>query len=185
MTPAVRCRCQASIGPVQAWVSSSAMYASFALDRAQEIVDGIPEDRRVVLLGESTHGTEEYYRVREAVTKRLVEERGNFHLIKSKRAGPPRQQISGGVFREIACGCRLHRGHFRGGLAGDAGSERVHPQATGLPFPRGDSLPKVDVAQPVHGRLLRVVQEARARSGQCLYTSGDTSIENEDSPVEN
>jgi erythromycin esterase-like protein len=42
----------------------------------QEVVDGIPEDRRVVLLGESTHGTEEFYRVREAVTKRLIEERG-------------------------------------------------------------------------------------------------------------
>ena len=43
---------------------------------AKELVDGIPEDRRVVLLGESTHGTEEFYRVREAVTKWLVEERG-------------------------------------------------------------------------------------------------------------
>ena len=32
--------------------------------------------RRVVLLGESTHGTEEYYATRAEVTKRLVEERG-------------------------------------------------------------------------------------------------------------
>ena len=78
------------------------MLSTFSLDRANEIVDGIPEDRRyvlcvvliprerdalchaglpppcrrVVLLGESTHGTEEFYRTREAVTKRLVEERG-------------------------------------------------------------------------------------------------------------
>jgi erythromycin esterase-like protein len=52
------------------------MLATFPLDRAQEVVDGIPEDRRVVLLGESTHGTEEFYRTREAITKRLVEERG-------------------------------------------------------------------------------------------------------------
>ncbi len=52
------------------------MLSTFTLDRANEIVDGIPEDRRVVLLGESTHGTEEFYRTREAVTKRLVEERG-------------------------------------------------------------------------------------------------------------
>jgi erythromycin esterase-like protein len=29
-----------------------------------------------VLLGESTHGTEEFYRLRAEVTKRLVEERG-------------------------------------------------------------------------------------------------------------
>ena len=36
----------------------------------------IPEDRRIVLLGESTHGTEEFYRTRAAITRRLVEERG-------------------------------------------------------------------------------------------------------------
>jgi len=52
------------------------MLATFTMEQAQEVVDGIPEDRRVVLLGESTHGTEEFYRVREAVTKRLIEERG-------------------------------------------------------------------------------------------------------------
>ena len=52
------------------------MFAKFPMERAKEVVDGIPEDRRVVLLGESTHGTEEFYRIREAVTKRLVEERG-------------------------------------------------------------------------------------------------------------
>ena len=40
------------------------------------MVDGIPEDRRIVLLGESTHGTEEFYRIRAAITKRLIEERG-------------------------------------------------------------------------------------------------------------
>lgn len=57
-------------------VLGSKMLSAFTLDRADEIVDGIPEDRRVVLLGESTHGTEEFYRTREAITKRLVEERG-------------------------------------------------------------------------------------------------------------
>ena len=48
--------------------------ASFADARA--VVDGIPHDRQIVLLGESTHGTEEYYRIRADVTKRLIEERG-------------------------------------------------------------------------------------------------------------
>ena len=38
------------------------MLATFTMEQAQEVVDGIPEDRRVVLLGESTHGTEEFYR---------------------------------------------------------------------------------------------------------------------------
>ncbi len=39
------------------------------------MVEAIPLDRRVVLLGESTHGTEEFYRLRAEVTKRLVAER--------------------------------------------------------------------------------------------------------------
>ena len=39
-------------------------FATFALERAREVVDGIPEERRIVLLGESTHGTEEFYRIR-------------------------------------------------------------------------------------------------------------------------
>lgn len=43
---------------------------------ADAIVDGIPLDRRIVLLGESTHGTEEFYQTRVAITKRLIEERG-------------------------------------------------------------------------------------------------------------
>ena len=51
-------------------------FSAFDLERAESIVEMIPLDRRVVLLGESTHGTEEYYRIRAAVTKRLVTERG-------------------------------------------------------------------------------------------------------------
>ena len=43
--------------------------ASFTLDRARAAVDAIPADRRVVLLGESTHGTEEFYRTRAEITK--------------------------------------------------------------------------------------------------------------------
>ena len=33
-------------------------------------------DRRVVLLGEASHGTSEFYRARAAITKRLVEQHG-------------------------------------------------------------------------------------------------------------
>ena len=51
-------------------------FGAFELERAGEVVDGIPRDRTIVLLGESTHGTEEFYRVRSAITRRLVEERG-------------------------------------------------------------------------------------------------------------
>jgi erythromycin esterase-like protein len=41
-----------------------------------EAVASIPHDRQIVLLGESTHGTEEFYRSRAAITKHLIEERG-------------------------------------------------------------------------------------------------------------
>ena len=33
-------------------------------------------DRTVVLLGEATHGTDEFYRMRGAITRRLIEEGG-------------------------------------------------------------------------------------------------------------
>ena len=51
-------------------------FGTFDMSDARAIVDGIPDDRRIVLLGESTHGTEEFYRTRAEVTKRLIEERG-------------------------------------------------------------------------------------------------------------
>ena len=50
-------------------------FSAFTMETAAAIVDGIPEDRRVVLLGESTHGTEEFYRTRAEITKRLIDER--------------------------------------------------------------------------------------------------------------
>ena len=33
-------------------------------------------DRRIVLLGEASHGTSEFYRARAAITRRLIEEHG-------------------------------------------------------------------------------------------------------------
>jgi erythromycin esterase-like protein len=51
-------------------------FESMPLEGAQRICNGIPLDRRCVLLGESTHGTEEFYRTRVEITKRLIEERG-------------------------------------------------------------------------------------------------------------
>jgi erythromycin esterase-like protein len=47
-----------------------------ALSEAGDLIHGIPAMKRVVLLGESTHGTEEFYRTRLEMTKRLVTERG-------------------------------------------------------------------------------------------------------------
>ena len=37
-------------------------------------------DKRIVAIGESTHGTSEFYQLREMITKRLIEERG-FNLV--------------------------------------------------------------------------------------------------------
>ena len=37
-------------------------------------------DKRIVAIGESTHGTSEFYRLREIITKRLIEEKG-FNLV--------------------------------------------------------------------------------------------------------
>jgi hypothetical protein len=54
----------------------STVFGSFSLNSSKRIVDLIPSERRIVLLGESTHGTEEFYRTRAEITKRLVDERG-------------------------------------------------------------------------------------------------------------
>ncbi len=43
-------------------------------------------DARLVLLGEATHGTEEFYRLRAELTRRLIEERG-FDAVASRPTG--------------------------------------------------------------------------------------------------
>ena len=50
------------------------MVEAFADARA--LAKAIPEDARCVLLGECTHGTEEFYRLRAEVTKWLITNRG-------------------------------------------------------------------------------------------------------------
>ena len=46
-----------------------------SLADTDSLVDAIG-DARLVLLGEATHGTEEFYRLRAELTRRLIEERG-------------------------------------------------------------------------------------------------------------
>jgi hypothetical protein len=43
-------------------------------------------DARVVLLGEASHGTSEFYRARAAITERLIEEHG-FNIVAWRRTG--------------------------------------------------------------------------------------------------
>ena len=57
-------------------VTSAVPFSAFSLNHANIIVDGIPVTTCTVLLGECTHGTEEFYRTRAEISKRLIEERG-------------------------------------------------------------------------------------------------------------
>ena len=47
---------------------------------ALEVAAAIPESARCVLLGECTHGTEEFYNYRAEITKYLIDTRG-FQLV--------------------------------------------------------------------------------------------------------
>lgn len=50
-------------------------------------------DAKIVLLGESSHGTSEFYKVRAEISKRLIEERG-FHAIAVEGDWPSCQQVN-------------------------------------------------------------------------------------------
>lgn len=50
-------------------------------------------ESRVVLLGEASHGTSEFYKVRAELTKRLIEEKG-FTLIAVEGDWPSTQRVN-------------------------------------------------------------------------------------------
>lgn len=58
----------------------------------QEILDAVG-DAQIVLLGESTHGTSEYYSARAQLTKKLIEEKG-FTVIAVEADWPPAFEIN-------------------------------------------------------------------------------------------
>ena len=70
-------------------------------ESAREVFEGIPDDREVVLLGESTYGTEEFYRVRAAVTKLLVTERG-FRAVVLEAEWPMMERVNEYTHRRCA-----------------------------------------------------------------------------------
>ena len=49
-------------------------------------------DARVVLLGEATHGSSEFYRARAAITRRLIERHG-FSIVAVEADGPDAARI--------------------------------------------------------------------------------------------
>lgn len=51
---------------------------------AKEVAKAIPESARCVLLGECTHGTQEFYTYRAEITKWLIENRYLIHGTKQK-----------------------------------------------------------------------------------------------------
>ena len=60
-----------------------------AYDRLLEMIG----DARVVLLGEASHGTHEFYRERAAITKRLIEEKG-FDAVAIEAAWPDAHRVT-------------------------------------------------------------------------------------------
>ena len=50
-------------------------------------------DAKIVLLGEASHGTSEFYSVRAALSKRLIEEKG-FSIIAVEGDWPPSQHVN-------------------------------------------------------------------------------------------
>mgnify|MGYP000435187946 CR=1 FL=1 len=61
------------------------------LEEALEISQRIG-DRRVVLIGEATHGTSEFYRMRARITRKLIEEKG-FTIVALEADWPEGQDV--------------------------------------------------------------------------------------------
>jgi hypothetical protein len=97
-------------------------------------------DRRIVLLGEGSHGTHEFYALRAEITRRLVEERGSTPW-PSRATGPTRTACTAGM-----------RG-ARARLDGARRARRLPP------------LPAVDVAQPDVSRSSTRCARTSARPG--------------------
>jgi erythromycin esterase-like protein/predicted phosphoribosyltransferase len=61
---------------VTSLIRASAKPLSGAPDDYDELLDLIGDDARIVLIGEASHGTHEFYKERARITRRLIEERG-------------------------------------------------------------------------------------------------------------
>ena len=65
-------------------------------------------DARVVLLGEATHGTSEFYRARAAITRRLIEKHG-FNIVAVEADWPDAARIDNYVRHHAARPSRASR----------------------------------------------------------------------------
>jgi erythromycin esterase-like protein len=62
------------------------------LDYAQ-IVDAVPDDVRVVMIGEASHGTYDFYRHRAEISKRLIEQKG-FTIVALESDFPDTERVN-------------------------------------------------------------------------------------------
>ena len=95
-------------------------------------------DARFVLIGEASHGTHEFYRIRAEITKRLIREKG-LHAVAVEADWPDAYRVN-----------RYVRGRGR--------RSRCHRGARRL-----QALPPVDVAQRRRARLRRLAARAQRR----------------------
>lgn len=72
------CSCHTSKAPTATTTNTGNIILYYPLEKENDldVLINATGDARVVLLGESTHGTHEYYTWRAAITKKLVEEKG-------------------------------------------------------------------------------------------------------------
>ena len=78
--------------PARDIVRSAALWFEPEADGIDNVLDRIG-DARLVLIGESTHGTEEFYRVRAQITQALIEEKG-FNIVAVEADWPDAYRVN-------------------------------------------------------------------------------------------
>lgn len=78
--------------PARDIVRSAALWFEPEADGVETVLDRIG-DARIVLIGESTHGTEEFYRIRAQITQALIEHKG-FNIVAVEADWPDAYRVN-------------------------------------------------------------------------------------------
>jgi erythromycin esterase-like protein len=78
--------------PARDIVRSAALWFEPEADGIEAVLDRIG-DARLVLIGESTHGTEEFYRIRAQITQALIEKKG-FNIVAAEADWPDAYRVN-------------------------------------------------------------------------------------------
>ena len=81
--------------PARDIVRSAAVWFGPELHGLHSVLDHVG-DARLVLIGESTHGTEEFYRVRAEITRALITEKG-FNIVAVEADWPDAYRVNRSV----------------------------------------------------------------------------------------